>query len=89
MGLTAGRIRGSLITNENLAGGSSVAVPTNEGHEPPRDYPLAALEILGGWNITTTRRDRQRGHMSRPSKLDSGKFGSRVHINVSRSSSRL
>jgi hypothetical protein len=28
-------------------------------------------------NITTTRRDRQRGHMSLPSRLDTGKFGPR------------
>ena len=26
-------------------------------------HPLAELETLGGWNRTTTRRDRQRGHI--------------------------
>jgi hypothetical protein len=39
--------------------------------------------------MTTTRRDRQRGHIRRPSKLESGKFGPRVQTKVSRSSSRV
>jgi hypothetical protein len=35
----------------------------------------ADLDTVGGWNSTATRRDLQRGHINRPSKLDNGKFG--------------
>jgi hypothetical protein len=51
-------------------------------------YRVAEAPFVGGWNSTTTRRDRRRD-ISLPSKLDSGKFGPRVQTNVSRSSSRV
>src|SRR5262245_50911387 len=51
-------------------------------HLPSR---IAEFDLVGGWNSNATRRDRQRGHMSRSSRLDSGMFGPRVHTKVSRS----
>src|SRR5262249_25117818 len=46
-----------------------------------------AMRSDGGTNITTTRREPQRGHFRRLSSLPIGKSRPRVHTSVGRSSS--
>jgi hypothetical protein len=75
-----------LVSNSTT---TEIMTPASVAFDALQSQALTEFDTVGGWNITTTRRDRQRGHISRPSKLDSGKFGPRVLTNVSRSSSRV